>query len=117
VDRARFGRERVILTEHGTPVAAIIPGGEPAELQAATDAADQADSAEAAVDLLAPHAAVLAAAEAAAGSGQRSGPLTDHTLIWPPELSTRSTTPGTLFTSSPPARSVDSVRPYPGGRP
>jgi antitoxin YefM len=40
VNRARFGRERVILTEHGTPVAALISVEELAELQARADAAD-----------------------------------------------------------------------------
>lgn len=38
VNRARFGRERVILTEHGTPLAAIISVEELTELQAAVDA-------------------------------------------------------------------------------
>lgn len=45
VNRARFGRERVILTEHGTPVAVIISVEELAELQAAVDAADIAAAA------------------------------------------------------------------------
>jgi prevent-host-death family protein len=49
VNRARFGRERIILTEHGAPVAAIISVEELAELQAAVDDADIA--AAAAVDL------------------------------------------------------------------
>jgi prevent-host-death family protein len=40
VNRARFGRERVVISEHGTPVAAIISVEELAELQAAADAAD-----------------------------------------------------------------------------
>lgn len=101
VNRARFGRERVILTEHGTPVAAIISVEELAELQAAVDAADiaaavavkatgesgiphenvlavldaldaadVAGSAEQAEAVLAPHAGVLARANAAARSGQ-----------------------------------------------
>ncbi|MHB1474604.1 MAG: type II toxin-antitoxin system Phd/YefM family antitoxin [Dermatophilaceae bacterium] len=101
VNRARFGRERVILTEHGTPVAAIISVEELAELQAAVDAADiaaaaavkatgesgiphenvlavldaldaadLAGSAEQAEAILAPHAGVLARANAAARSGQ-----------------------------------------------
>jgi prevent-host-death family protein len=42
VNRARFGRERIVLTEHGKPVAAIISVEELAELQAAADAADVA---------------------------------------------------------------------------
>lgn len=45
VNRARFGRERVVITEHGTPVAAIISVEELAELQAAADAADVATAA------------------------------------------------------------------------
>jgi prevent-host-death family protein len=96
VNRARFGRSRVILTEHGTPVAAIISMEELSEMQAAVDAADvaaaiavkatgqagipheqvmaaldaldaadQADSSEQAETILAPHLAVLTAAEVA----------------------------------------------------
>jgi len=45
VNRARFGRERIVLTEHGKPVAAIISVEELAELQAAADAADLAAAA------------------------------------------------------------------------
>jgi len=98
VNRAVFGREPVILTEHGRQVAAIISVEELAGLQAAADAAelvlarrivaaggeriphgdvlaamDALDAADAATTpeeasrLLAPHAAVLARAEAAAG--------------------------------------------------
>lgn len=97
VRRARFGRERLVISEHGRPVAAIISVDELAELQAAADAADlaraeavraqglpgiphqQVVAAMAALDaadeaatpqvreqLLAPHADVLARAEAAA---------------------------------------------------
>ena len=104
VNRARFGRERVILTEHGTPVAAIISVEELAELQGAVDAADiaaaaavkaagetgiphvqvlaaldamdaadLANSVEEAKTILAPHAGVLARADAAARSGQARG--------------------------------------------
>jgi prevent-host-death family protein len=39
VNRTRFGGERVILTEHGRPVAALISVDELAELEAACDAA------------------------------------------------------------------------------
>lgn len=42
VNRARYGRERIILSEHGTPVAAIISVDELDEMQAALDAADVA---------------------------------------------------------------------------
>jgi prevent-host-death family protein len=45
VNRARFGRERIVLTEHGKPVAAIISVEELAELQAAVDTADLAAAA------------------------------------------------------------------------
>jgi prevent-host-death family protein len=45
VNRARFGHERVILTEHGTPVAVIISVDELAEMQAVVDAADLAATA------------------------------------------------------------------------
>jgi prevent-host-death family protein len=101
VSRAQVGRERVILTEHGAPVAAIISVEELAELQAAVDAADMAaaaavkatgesgipheqvmavldaldaadlaDTPEQAEAILAPHASLLARANAAAGDGQ-----------------------------------------------
>ena len=96
VKRARYGRERLVITEHGKPVAAIISVDELAELQAAADAADialaqrvrassavgipheqvtaamealdaaeDADSPDAAARLLAPHAEVLRGAERA----------------------------------------------------
>jgi prevent-host-death family protein len=96
VKRARYGRERLVITEHGRPVAAIVSVDELAELQAAADAADAAlaarvrasgepgipheqvmaaldalDAAEAAgspdaaARILAPHAEVLRAADAA----------------------------------------------------
>lgn len=42
VSRARFGNERVVLTEHGRPVAAIISVEELAELLHAQDTADVA---------------------------------------------------------------------------
>lgn len=42
MNRARFGRERIVLTEHGKPVAAIISVEELAELQEGVDAADLA---------------------------------------------------------------------------
>jgi prevent-host-death family protein len=66
VNRARFGRERVVISEHGTPVAAIISVEELAELQAAADAADVA----AATAILGrgepgvPHAEFMAAMDA-----------------------------------------------------
>jgi prevent-host-death family protein len=40
VSRARFGHERVVITEHGAPVAAIISMDELADLQQARDALD-----------------------------------------------------------------------------
>ena len=42
VSRARFGHERVVITEHGTPVAAIISMDELEELQQGRDAVDLA---------------------------------------------------------------------------
>jgi prevent-host-death family protein len=45
VNRARYGHERVILTEHGRPVAAIVAVDELAQMQAAVDAADLAAAA------------------------------------------------------------------------
>jgi prevent-host-death family protein len=42
VSRARHGHEQVLLTEHGTPVAAIVSVAELAELQRSQDAADLA---------------------------------------------------------------------------
>lgn len=56
--RPRFGRERVILTEHGTPVAAII------------SVEELADSAEQAEAILATHAPVLARANVVLSDGQ-----------------------------------------------
>ena len=40
VNRARYGRERVILSEHGKPVAAIISVADLEEFEAALDAMD-----------------------------------------------------------------------------
>ena len=42
VSRARFGHERVVITERGTPVAAIISMDELEDLQLARDAVDLA---------------------------------------------------------------------------
>ena len=42
VSRARFGRERVVITEDGEPVAVLISVDELAELQQTQDAADLA---------------------------------------------------------------------------
>jgi prevent-host-death family protein len=66
VNRARFGRERVILTEHGTPVAALISVDELAELQATADEADIAVAArvKAAGHSGIPHEEVMAAFDA-----------------------------------------------------
>ena len=66
VNRARFGRERVILTEHGKAVAAIISVEELAELQAAVDAADvaAATAVKATGEAGIPHVQVMAALDA-----------------------------------------------------
>jgi prevent-host-death family protein len=66
VNRARFGRDRVILTEHGHPVAAIISVEDLAELQAAADEADVAAAAAVQADRETgiPHAEVEAALDA-----------------------------------------------------
>jgi prevent-host-death family protein len=66
VNRARFGREQVILTEHGTPVAALISVDELAELQATADATDIATAArvKAAGHPGIPHEEVMAAFDA-----------------------------------------------------
>ena len=66
VNRARFGRERVMLTEHGTPVAAIISIEELAAMQAAVDAADLAAvaSVKARAQAGIPHEQVTAAFDA-----------------------------------------------------
>ena len=58
VNRARFGRERIVLTEHGKPVAAIIRVEELAETP------------EQAAAILAPHSAILDAAAVAERAGQ-----------------------------------------------
>ena len=62
----RFGRERIILTEHSPPVAAIISVEELAELQAAVDVADIAAAAEVKANPQAgiPHEQVMAALDA-----------------------------------------------------
>lgn len=89
VNRTRFGRERIVLTEHGKPVAAIISVEELTELQAVVDAADQA----AATAILSaghaglPHSAVTAALDAldaadqAGTSDQAPAILTPHTPV------------------------------------
>jgi len=66
VNRARFGRNRIILTEHGTPVAAIISVEELTEMQAAVDAADLAAAAavKATGQAGIPHEQVMAALDA-----------------------------------------------------
>jgi len=66
VNRARFGRSRVILTEHGTAVAAIISMDELNEMQAAVDAADMATAiaVKATGQAGIPHEQVMAALDA-----------------------------------------------------
>ena len=66
VKRARYGRERLVITEHGKPVAAIISVEELAELQAAADAADSALAARVRASGAAgiPHEQVMAAMDA-----------------------------------------------------
>jgi prevent-host-death family protein len=66
VKRARYGRERLVITEHGKPVAAIVSVDELAELQAAVDAADAALAARARASGEAgiPHEQVMAAMDA-----------------------------------------------------
>lgn len=89
VKRARFGRERILLTEHGKPVAAIISVEELAELQALADASDVATAdriLSAGYDGL-PHEAVMAALDAldaadhAATSDQAAAILSPHALV------------------------------------
>ena len=85
VNRARFGRERIVLTEHGKPVAAIISVEELAELQAAVDAADQA----AAHAVLAaghqgfPHEQVMAALDAMDAADQAETPEQAAAILAP----------------------------------
>lgn len=66
VNRAWFGRERVILTEHGKAVAAIISMEELAESQAAVDAPDVAapTAVKATGETGIPHGQVMAALDA-----------------------------------------------------
>jgi prevent-host-death family protein len=66
VNRARFGREQIVLTEHGKPVAAIISVEELAELQSAADAADvaAANAVSSAGHRGLPHEQVMAALDA-----------------------------------------------------
>ena len=62
VNRAAYGDERIVLTRHGRPVAALVSIAMLQELQDAEDAADVAAAREAAADVgpNAPHAQVLA---------------------------------------------------------
>jgi prevent-host-death family protein len=89
VNRARFGRERIVLTEHGKPVAAIISVEELAELQAAVDAADVA-AAQAVLATNHPgfsHEQVMAALDALDAADQAESPdqagaiLAPHTAV------------------------------------
>lgn len=66
VNRAVYGREPVIITEHGREVAAIISMEELAALRAAADAADLrlAQRVTASDDSRVPHDAVMAAMDA-----------------------------------------------------
>jgi prevent-host-death family protein len=85
VNRARFGHERVILTEHGKPVAAIISVDELAELQAAANAADVAAAAEVkaigAVGI--PHEQVMAALDALDAADQAASPERAASILAP----------------------------------
>jgi prevent-host-death family protein len=76
VNRARFRRERIVLTEHGKPVAAIISVEELAELQAAVDAADLAAAAaiRSAGHPGLPHEQVMAALDALDAADQANTP-------------------------------------------
>jgi prevent-host-death family protein len=85
VNRARFGRERIILTEHGTPVAAIISVEELAELQAAVDAADIAVAAEVKASAQAgiPHEQVMAALDALDAADQADSAAQAEVILAP----------------------------------
>jgi len=85
VNRARFGRERIILTEHGTPVAAIISVEELAELQAAVDAADIAVAAEvkANAQVGIPHEQVMAALDALDAADQADSAAQAEVILAP----------------------------------
>ena len=85
VNRARFGRERIILTEHGTPVAAIISVEELAELQAAVDVADIAAAAEVKASAQAgiPHEEVMAALDALDAADQADSATKAEVILAP----------------------------------
>ena len=85
VNRARFGRERVILTEHGTPVAALISVDELAELQATADAADVATAArvKAAGQAGIPHEEVMAALDALDAADHADSPEQVKSILAP----------------------------------
>ena len=85
VNRARFGREHVVLTEHGTPVAAIISMDELAELQATADAADLATAArvKAPGHPGIPHEEVMAAFDALDAADHADSPEQVNTLLAP----------------------------------
>jgi prevent-host-death family protein len=85
VNRARFGRERIVLTEHGRPVAAIISVEELAELQAAVDAADlaAAQAVQEGGHPGFPHEAVMAALNALDAADQADTPEHAAALLAP----------------------------------
>ena len=85
VNRARFGRERVILTEHGTPVVALISVDDLAELQATADAADIAAAARVKAEghLGIPHEEVMAAFDALDAADHADSPEQAKTILAP----------------------------------
>jgi prevent-host-death family protein len=82
VNRAVYGQEPVIITEHGREVAAIISMDELAALRAASDAADLrlARRVAASSDPGVPHAAVMAAMDALDAADQASPAETQRIL-------------------------------------
>jgi len=85
VNRARFGRERVILTEHGTPVAALISVDELAELQATADAVDIAAAARVKAEghLGIPHEDVMSMFDALDEADHADSPEQARTILAP----------------------------------
>lgn len=74
VNRAAYSDERIVLTRHGRPVAALVPIAILQELEDAEDAADLAAAREAAAESgpNTPHAQVLADLSADEARASRS---------------------------------------------
>lgn len=85
VNRAVYGREPIVLTEHGREVAAIISVDELAHLQAAADRADQALATRVATSGVetVPHDVVMAAMDALDETDRTTSPDIARAILAP----------------------------------